>query len=260
MARRDDSLQASLDRDLAELKLLEIAESYRELLDEAARTGSSMLEVLATLIGLEQTARQQRALERRLRHARLPKQKTLAEYKFDFPKRVPKAAILRLFDCDFIDRHGCAVLIGPTGTGKSHLLTALGYTAAERGYSVRHTRVVDMINHLVMAQTNGLLGKAIKAYVRPTLLLLDELGYLPIDKRGADLLFQVVAARYESGSIVLTTNRPFREWGALCNADNTLATALIDRLMHHGEAIVIRGDSYRMRDKESEPDPDPPSA
>ena len=140
MARRDDSLQARLDRDLVDLKLLEIAKSYREVLDEAARKGSSMLEVLATLIGLEQTARQQRALERRLRHARLPKQKTLAEYKFDFPKRVPKAAILRLFDCDFIERHGCAVLIGPTGTGKSHLLTALGYAAAERGYSVRYTR------------------------------------------------------------------------------------------------------------------------
>ena len=126
MARRDDSLQARLDRDLADLKLLEIAKSYREVLDEAARKGSSMLEVLATLIGLEQTARQQRALERRLRQARLPKQKTLAEYNFDFPKRVPKAAILRLFDCDFIERHGCAVLIGPTGTGKSHLLDRTG--------------------------------------------------------------------------------------------------------------------------------------
>ena len=87
-------------------------------------------------------------------------------------------------------------------------------------------------------------------------LLLDELGYLPIDKRGADLLFQVVAARYESGSIVLTTNRPFREWGALFDVDNTLATALIDRLMHHGEVILIQGESYRMRDKDS----DPPSA
>jgi len=252
MARRDDNTDARLDRDLAELKLPEIAKNYRAVLDEAARKGSSMLEVLATLIGLERTARQQRALQRRLHQARLPKQKTLAEYDFNFPKRMPKAAIVRLFDCDFIQRHGCAVMIGPTGTGKSHLLTALGYTAAERGYSVRHTRVVDMINHLTTSQMNGLLGKALKTYTRPTLLLLDELGYLPIDKRGADLLFQVVAARYESGSIVLTTNRPFREWGALFDVDNTLATALIDRLMHHGEAIVIQGDSYRMRDKDSD--------
>jgi DNA replication protein DnaC len=256
MPRSDNNPQARLDRDLAELKLLEIAKSYREVLDEAARKGSSMLEVLATLIGMEQTVRQQRALERRLKQARLPKQKTLADYQFDFPKRIPKAAILRLFDCDFIQKHGCAVLIGPTGTGKSHLLSALGYTACERGYSVGYTRVVDMLNHLTTAQMNGLLGKALKHYVRPSLLLLDELGYLPIDKRGADLLFQVVAARYESGSIVLTTNRTFREWGALFDVDNTLATALIDRLMHHGEALVIRGDSYRMKDKDS----DPPSA
>jgi len=252
MARRDDNVQARLERDLAELKLPEIARNYRDVLDQAARNGTSMLEVLATLIGMEQTARQQRALERRLREARLPKQKTLAEYDFNFPKRIAKAAIVRLFDCDFIKRHGCAVLIGPTGTGKSHLLTALGYTACERGYSVRYTRVVDMINHLTTAQINGLLGKTLKSYVRPSLLLLDELGYLPIDKRGADLLFQVVAARYESGSIVLSTNRPFREWGALFDVDNTLATALIDRLMHHGEAIVIQGPSYRMKDKDSD--------
>jgi len=254
MRRPDDTAQARLERDLAELKLLEIAKCYREVLDEAARKGSSMLEALATLIGIEQATRQQRALERRLREARLPKQKTLAEYQFDFPKRIAKAAIVRLFDCDFIPRHGCAVLIGPTGTGKSHLLTALGYTACERGYSVRHTRVVDMINHLTTAQINGLLGKALKTYTRPSLLLLDELGYLPIDKRGADLLFQVVAARYETGSIVLTTNRVFREWGTLFDVDNTLATALIDRLMHHGEALVIKGDSYRVKDKDKPSD------
>jgi DNA replication protein DnaC len=252
MSRRDDGLQARLDRDLAELKLLEIARAYREVLDEAARKGSSMQEVLAVLIGLEAASRQQRALQRRLAQARLPKRKTLQEYDFNFPKRVPKAAIVRLFDCNFIERHGCAVLIGPTGTGKSHLLAAFGYTATERGYSVRYTRVVDMINHLTTAQMNGLLGKALKSYVRPSLLLLDELGYLPIDKRGADLLFQVVAARYETGSIVLTTNRPFREWGALFDVDNTLATALIDRLMHHGEALLIQGPSYRMRDKDSD--------
>jgi len=252
MPRRDDGLQARLGRDLAELKFLEIARTYREVLDEAARKGSSMLEMLAVLIGLEAAGRQQRALQRPLAQAWLPKRKTLEEYDFNFPKRVPKAAIVRLFDCGFIERHGCAVFIGPTGTGKSHLLTAFGYTAAKRGYSVHYSRVVDMINHLTTAQMNGLLGKALKSYVRPSLLLPDELGYLPIDKRRADLLFQVVTARYETGSIVLTTNRPFREWGALFDVDNTLATALIDRLMHHGEALLIQGPSYHMRDKDSD--------
>lgn len=249
----DNHLQTNLERDLADLRLLEIAKCYREVLDDAARKSSSMLEVLATLTGLEQTRRQQRALERRLHQARLPKHKTLADYDFAFPKRVPKAAIVRLFDCNFIARHGNAVFLGPTGVGKTHLLTALGYAACQRGYSVRYSRVVDLVNYLTTAQINGTLAKAIKPYVRPSLLLLDELGYLPIDKRGADLLFQVVAARYEAGAIVLTTNRAFREWGALLDSDNTLATALIDRLMHHGEAYQIKGDSYRTKDQPPEP-------
>ena len=253
MTKPDNTSRSQLDRDLDQLRLPEIAKRYQEILDDAARKGSSMLEVLAILIGVERTARDQRALERRLREARLPLRKTLAEYNFQFPKRISKTAIVRLFDCDFIPRHGCAVLIGPTGTGKSHLLSALGYVACEKGHSVRHVRVVDMINHLTTAQINGLLGKALKSYTRPDLLLLDELGYLPIDKRGADLLFQVIAARYETGSIVLTTNRPFREWGTLFDVDNTLATALIDRLMHHGEALVIKGESYRMKDKPFDP-------
>jgi DNA replication protein DnaC len=238
--------------DLAELKLHRIAEVYQEVLDEAARKGSSLLDVLAVLIGEEITVRRQRALERRIGRARLPKPKTLSEYDFTFPKRIPKQAILRLFDCDFIAQQGCAVFIGPTGTGKSHLLNALGHTACEKGFSVHFTRVVDMINTLTTAQINGTLEKKLRQYTTPQLLLLDELGYLPIDKRGADLLFQVVAARYETGSIVVSTNRAFRDWGAIFDVDNTLATAMIDRLMHHGEAIVIRGDSYRMKDKPTE--------
>jgi len=111
---------------------------------------------------------------------------------------------------------------------------------------------VDMINVLTTAQINGTLEKKLRFYTNPQLLLLDELGYLPIDKRGADLLFQVVAARYECGSIVVSTNRAFRDWGTIFDVDNTLATAMIDRLMHHGEAIMIRGDSYRMKDKPTE--------
>jgi DNA replication protein DnaC len=200
----------------------------------------------------EVVARSERALARRIGQAKLPKQKTVHDYNFDFPKRIPKQRILRLFDCQFIEEHFCGVFIGPTGVGKTHLLTALGYVACERGISVRFTRVVDMINVLTRAQLNGTLERALRTYVKPALLLLDELGYLPIDKRGADLMFQVVAARYESGSIVLTTNRAFRDWGKIFDVDNTLATAMIDRLMHHGEAYLIRGDSYRMKDKDQE--------
>mgnify|MGYP001043025777 CR=1 FL=1 len=145
-----------------------------------------------------------------------------------------------------------AALGGDVGTGKTHLLTALGYVACQKGISVRFTRVIDMINDLTAAQLAGTLGKALKAYTQPSLLLLDELGYLPVDKRGADLMFQVVAARYEAGSIVITTNRAFKDWGAILDVDNTLATALIDRLMHHGEAIAIQGGSYRMKDRKDD--------
>jgi DNA replication protein DnaC len=251
MTKHDDQHE-KLMRDLAMLKLSRVAEIYREILDEAARKNSSMLEAFSTLIAEEAIARSERALQRRIRQARLPKRKTLEEYDFTFPKRIAKQKILRLFDGQFIEQHLSAVFIGPTGSGKTHLLTALGYTACEKAISVRFTRVVDMINVLTTAQINGTLEKALKAYVNPSLLLLDELGYLPVDKRGADLMFQVVAARYESGSIVVTTNRAFRDWGKIFDVDNTLATAMIDRLMHHGEAMVIRGGSYRMKDKDDQ--------
>ena len=248
MTDRQPRLHELLLQDLAELKLNQIAETYREVLDEAARKNTSMLEVLASLIASEITARRQRAMERRMRQAKLPPRKTLEEYDFTFPKRIAKAKVLRLFDCEFVSQHHSAVLIGPTGVGKSHLLNALGYTACEKGISTRWTRVIDMINVLTKAHMNGTLESKLKEYIRPDLLLLDELGYLPIDKRGADLMFQVVAARYESGSIVITTNRPFRDWGKIFDVDNTLATAMIDRLMHHGEALVIEGKSYRNPD------------
>ncbi len=176
-----------LRADLAELKLHRIAEVYQEVLDEAARKQSSMLDVLITLVGEEIAARRQGALQRRIDHARLPPRKTLQEYKFDFPKRIPKQAILRLFDCDFVAQHGCAVFIGATGMGKTHLLTALGYTACEKPITVRFVRVVDMINTLTTAQVKGTLEKSLRQFITPQLLLLDELGYLPIDKRGADL-------------------------------------------------------------------------
>ena len=241
-----------LHQELLGLKLNHIAENYKEVLDEAARKNTPMLDVLIQLVGGQAATKRDNALARRVRMAHLPAMKTLEDYDFTFPKKIAKQKILRLFDCQFIDTFGCAVLIGSTGVGKTHLLTALGYVASEKGISVRFTRVIDMINVLTTAQQNGMLERKLKEYVRPQLLLLDELGYLPIDKRGADLMFQVVASRYETGSIAISTNRVFKEWGQIFDVDNTLATAMIDRLMHHGEAILIQGDSYRTREGSEE--------
>lgn len=252
--KKDLRLHEELRRDLEELKLVRVAEIYEEVLDQAAHEGWSPLRTLAHLVGSEAANRSERSLQRRIKRARLPKLKTLDEYDFSFPTRIAKQRILRLFDCDFVEKNANFVFIGNQGTGKTHLLTALGYTACQRSISVRFTRAIDMINDLTAAQLNGTLGKALKAYTNPSLLLLDELGYLPIDKRGADLMFQVVATRYEAGSIVITTNRVFKDWGAIFDVDNTLATALIDRLMHHGEAIVIKGKSYRMKDRQDDLD------
>jgi DNA replication protein DnaC len=248
MSDCQSKLHELLLQHLAELNLTQIAADYREVLDEGGRRNSTTLEMLSSLISGEITARRQRALQRRIIQAKLPKLKSLADYNFEFPKKVPKQKITRLFDCEFIEQHQSAVLIGPTGVGKTHLLTALGYVACERGITVRFTRVIDMINRLTAAQMDGTLEQALKLYTKPSLLLLDELGYLPIDKRGADLLFQIVTARYEFGSIVITTNRPFRDWGRIFDVDNTLATAMIDRLMHHGDAILIQGTSFRLKD------------
>ena len=256
MSNRHQRLHELLLQDLLELRLTQVAETYKEVLDDAARKNTSMLEVLSALVAAEVAARRQRALERRIRQAKLPPRKTLEGYDFTFPKRIPKQKILRLLDCEFVSQHQCSVLIGKTGTGKSHLLNALGYTACEKRISVRWTRAIDMINILTTAQINGTLEKKLREYTRPELLLLDELGYLPIDKRGADLMFQVVAARYECGSIVITTNRIFREWGKIFDVDNTLATAIIDRLMHHGEAVVIEGESYRTNKDKDKKDKD----
>jgi DNA replication protein DnaC len=236
----------ALLKELHTLKLLQIVELLPATLLEAGQKDWTHLELLKHLVSAEVTAREVRALERRIRSARLPRLKTLEDYDFNFPQRIPKQRILDYFSCDFITRHENMILVGNQGVGKTHLLVALGYTACRLGFSVRYTRVIDMLNELTRAQQNGVLGNVLKFYKYPSLLLLDELGYLPVDKRGADLLFQVIAARYETGSIVITTNRVFKDWGLILDADATLASALLDRLVHHGEALQIKGDSYRL--------------
>ncbi len=180
------------------------------------------------LIPAEAASRPRRAIQNRIRRARLPPLKTLEGYDFAFLKRISRQKILRVFDCGFVATHRNVVLLGNHGVGKTHLLTALGHIACAKGISVRFTRTIDMINKLSAAQLAGTLAKGLRAYTQPSLLLLDELENLPAVKRGTDLLFQVVAARYETGSIVITTNRAFKDWRAILHFNDSLATALIE--------------------------------
>jgi DNA replication protein DnaC len=130
-----------------------------------------------------------------------------------------------------------------------HLATALGYAACQKGMSVLFANAIDVINTLHAAQTKGCLKTELRKYTSPALLILDEIGYLPIDQRGADLLFQVISARYERGSIILTTNKAFKQWPAIFNGDSTITAAVLDRLLHHGHTVVLEGSSFRMKDR-----------
>jgi len=141
------------------------------------------------------------------------------------------------------------IFLGLVGLGKSHLATALGYAACQQGMSVLFANAIDVINTLHAAQTKGTLKAELRKYTSPSLLVLDEIGYLPIDQRGADLLFQVISARYERGSIVLTTNKAYNQWPTIFNGDSTITSAVLDRLLHHGHTVVIEGPSYRMKDR-----------
>jgi DNA replication protein DnaC len=135
------------------------------------------------------------------------------------------------------------------GVSKTHLATALAYAACQNGYSVLFVNAIDVINTLSAAQTNGILKSELKRYLAPALLVLDEVGYLPIDQRGADLLFQVISQRYERGSLLVTSNKAFKQWSTIFNGDSTITSAVLDRLLHHAETVVIEGSSYRMKDK-----------
>lgn len=141
------------------------------------------------------------------------------------------------------------ILVGGVGLGKTHLAVVLGQKACEAGHNVLFTTAVGIVNTLTLAQTANRLQPELRRYTRPALLVIDELGYLPIDKLGADLLFQVFSERYERGSIILTTNKPYKQWPSIFNNDATLASAVLDRLLHHAETVLIEGRSYRMKNR-----------
>jgi DNA replication protein DnaC len=234
----------------AHLKLLSLSfmhNHFEPLADQAARKEWSHVHYLAALAQGEAAARRDRSIERKIRMARFPVIKTLEQFRWNWPTLINRAVVQNLFRLKFIEDKSNVIFLGGVGLGKTHLATALGYAACLQGKSVLFTTAIDVINTLSAAQAANRLKTELKKYLAPSLLICDELGYLPIDKHGADLLFQVISLRYEQGPIIITSNRAFKHWPQIFNNDSTLTSALLDRLLHHAETILIEGKSYRMK-------------
>ena len=245
----NDTDQSTLDRHLDYLKLGYLKNNCRPFMAEANAKHWSHLDYLGRLIEGEAAARQDRAIARRIKEARFPVIKTLETFRWEWPKKINRLQIQDLFRLRFIEEKANVIFLGLVGLGKTHLATALAYAACQNGYSVLFANAIDVINTLSAAQNNGILKTEIKRYLAPSLLVLDEVGYLPIDQRGADLLFQVIGQRYERGSLLVTSNKAFKQWSTIFNGDSTITSAVLDRLLHHAETVVIEGSSYRMKDK-----------
>jgi DNA replication protein DnaC len=238
-----------LEQHLDYLKLHFIHKQHLSLAQQSTQQQWDHIEYLRRLVEGEYLERRQRAIERRIKAARFPVIKTLEQFRWDWPKKINRLQVQNVFRLEFIAQKANVVLLGNVGLGKTHLAVALGYAACQEGHSVLFADAISIINDLSAAQKRGLLKRQLKRYLAPELLAIDEIGYLPIDQHGADLLFQVISQRYERGAIVLTTNKPFKQWPSIFNNDSTLASAVLDRLLHHAETVVIEGPSYRMKDQ-----------
>lgn len=246
MARQHDT---KLKETLAELQLTWILDNHEHELAEAARKNRTAQDLFQRLLEGELEARHARAVERRVKEARLKGIRCLEGFDFSWPAKINRDQVRHLFTLSFMRQTANVVFIGGVGLGKTHLAAALAREACLKRLPVLFTSAIDIVNQLTEACARNSLAAAIRRYARPKLLVVDELGYLPLDKVGAELLFQVFRARYEVASTIITTNRPYREWTKTFANDATLTSAVLDRINHHCETIVIEGESYRMKDR-----------
>lgn len=232
------------------LKLERVSADWAHLAQSAADGQASFAEFLERVLKAEADAREERKRSILLKLATLPAVKTLEQYDFSFARGAPRAQIQELGGLTFIGRAENVVLLGPSGVGKSHIATALAYRAVQAGIKTRFISAADLMLQLAAARSQGRLQEYFARAVQgPKLLVVDEIGYLPFGREEATLFFNVVAKRYERGSMVLTSNLPFAQWATAFADDPTLTAAMLDRLLHHAHIVQISGDSYRMKDK-----------
>ena len=232
------------------LNLQRIAVDWPALADEAARSQTSFGDFVERLLKSEVEARGERQRHTLLKLATLPTIKTLEQFDFAFATGAPRAQIQELAALTFIERAENIVLLGPSGVGKSHIAIAMAYRAVMAGIKTRFITAADLMMQLAIAKNQGRLKEYFnRAVIGPRLLVVDEIGYLPFGREEANLFFNVVAKRYERGSMILTSNLPFAQWATAFADDATLAAALLDRLLHHAHVVQISGESYRLKDK-----------
>ena len=234
-------------RYLIGLRMPRALEALDATLNRFEQGDSSMLEVLETLLGEEFTTRETRRIRMALQTARLGTIKTLGGYDFSFQPSLDRDRIMTLAQLEFIERRQTVHLLGPPGTGKSHLSIALGVEAVRAGKSVYFGSLAEIVNSMAKAEREGNLAQRVRFLARNSLLIVDEIGYLPIGSNGGNLFFQLVNACYERCAIILTSNRSFGEWGDVFG-DSVVAAALLDRLLHHAIVVHIEGSSYRLRE------------
>jgi DNA replication protein DnaC len=233
----------------ARLKLTEIETVLPRLAQEAASKELSYSEFLETVLAEEGRAADTRMRTTMIRFAKFPYLKTLEDFDFDSQPSVDRKQIQELSNLNFVAEKTNVILLGPPGVGKTHLSIALGVKATEAGYRVYFTTATDMLSRLKKGFSLGRLNEYLRAYLNCSLLIIDEVGYLSLEREEANLLFQVISKRYERGSIILTSNKSYGAWGEIVAGDNILAGAILDRLLHHSVTINIKGESYRLKEK-----------